>query len=358
MKKIMYSPEYRKIWDDFCLEQPKAWFWHTSYWLEYCLESRFDVETKNLSYLVMDDSLQTVWAIVPLIIEIQGEYREFSFSGGPIPEPIIKAALGRKEKEIEKFIFAEYSLLAIANDVQRIAIRQSNAYQGKMEFSDTILTRRGYTDMSIYTSVLSLQRNEEQLLAEMTKGHRSAISKAIRSSIEIEKYDELTITADKWHSFKESYFTAAGKKTRPEKAFEILFQFIKDGYGYLFESFEQGQSSSFVYVIVYKSYAYYSMSCRNKEIVTVDSQILQWEIIKFLKKKSILYYELGEQYFTPSFFYPVDAKKIAISQYKRGFGGELITQCSGEYYFSQEYFIKIWNQRCKKFRAYIFEECK
>lgn len=197
MKKVMYSPEYQYIWDQFCQDQPEAWFWHTSFWVEYCLASRFGVESQNLSYLIMDDGMQTVWAIVPLIIDRSGEGVEFSFSGGPIPQPVIKANIGRKEKEIEKYIFAEYAILARENNVQRITIRQSNVCQTQKECVEPLLIKHGYIDMSGYTSVLDLGQDEERILAGMTKGHRSVITKGLRLGLEIKTYDQLTITERK-----------------------------------------------------------------------------------------------------------------------------------------------------------------
>jgi len=262
-------------------------------------------------------------------------------------------------KEIEKYIFAEYKRLAKVNNVQRIAIRLSNMCKTQEDCTEPVLIRYGYIDISGYTSVLNLEHNEEYLLAGMTKGHRSSITKAIRLGVEVKSYDQLTITEEKWRDFKESYFNAAKKHTRPDTTFELLFRFIQNGHGYLFESFEKAQWSGFIYILVYKSYAYYAMSCRNSEETTVaNSQIIQWEVIKWLKKRNVKLYELGEQYFTPSFFYPVDSKMIAISQHKRGFGGILIPQVSGEYYFSQEYFAKVWNSRYNKFYAYISEGCE
>jgi hypothetical protein len=351
MEKVMYSPEYKEVWDNFCEQQPKAWFWHTSYWLEYCLESRFGVETKNLSYLVMDDKQENVLAVVPLVLEATTAGKEFSLSAGPLPEPVIREGLGKMGKKIENFIFEEYQTVAKHNQVQRIVIRQSNIYQVLQETIDPVLIRHGYIDMTNYTSVLNLRQEEEELLAGMTKGHHSAITKALRIGVEVKIYDHLTITADKWQHFMESYFHAAGKKTRPDATFARLLQMIQHGYGYLFESVQEGKTTGFVYIIVYKTYAYYAMSCRMiEDTAAVSSQIIQWEVIKLLKKKDIIYYELGEQYFTPSFFYPVDEKMIAISQHKRGFGGNIVPQIIAEQYFSQSCFDKNWDQRSKSYK--------
>ena len=348
MKKVNFSPEYERVWDEFCLQQEEAWFWHTSLWLEFCLESRFGVKTENLSYLLMDDKLQSILAIVPLILEIKGQSREFTFNGGPMPAPVIKA-VGKQQKEIEKFIFNEYKEKAVEKAVQRIAIRQGNIFQTKRKFTDPQLIKQGYIDISVYTSVLDLTQSDQQLLAGMTKGHRSAIKKAIRLETKVKFYDKYTITDEKWTEFKNAYFAAAGKQTRPNITFERFFQLIGAGIGYLFESSCQNQSTGFVYVIVCKSYAYYALSCRTLNDTAEGSQVTQWEIIKLLKENKVGYYELGEQYFTPTFFYPVDPKMIAISQHKRGFGGLLLSQNTGEYFFSQQYLTTVWGERYRQF---------
>jgi hypothetical protein len=90
------------------------------------------------------------------------------------------------------------------------------------------------------------------------------------------------------------------------------------------------------------------MGC-NFDTGQVGSQIIHWEIIKFLKVKNIVYYELGEQIFSANLYYPVDQKKMTICRFKRRFGGALVPQLTAEYYYSSEYMKTLWNERMEHY---------
>ncbi len=79
MEITFYSETIAKDWDDFVMRNDNAWFWHTTDWLLYCLNSQFGVTTVNKSFCLREN--KKIVAIVPLIVEkkvVKGkEFKQF-----------------------------------------------------------------------------------------------------------------------------------------------------------------------------------------------------------------------------------------------------------------------------------------
>lgn len=346
MKVQLYHPEHQYRWDQFCDSQQSAWFWHRTFWMHYSQNSRFDVKSKNLSYLLSDDTGQIIFAIVPLIKETVDGISEFTYGGGPTPAPVLNDTLGgRKRKEVQQFIFELYHQLAKDERIQRIVIRPANPRMTGQPFpSDAAYLRYGFTELPSYTSILNLEGNEDVLFRHMSENHQRAIQKAMGLDAKVQIYDQQSISQDVYDRFVRLYFQAAGKVTRPESTFEKWYQLIKTGHGFLAELRLAGEPIGYVYVLAYKHYSYYSMGC-NLSSDGIGSHVIHWEIIKFLRTRGTRFYELGEQFLSANLPDPADKKNIMISKFKRHFGGSLIPQPAAEFFYSLEYMKKIWAKR-------------
>lgn len=344
-----YHPGLEHLWNSFCNNHKEAWFWHTAFWMEYSLDCRFGVQTENMSYLLLDNDGRTVYAIVPLIKETSSGTSEFTYGGGPTPAPIINAVLREKKKnEVKQFIFEYYRKLAEQHQVQRIVLRHSNMKMTEEQNPEPVYLRNAFMELPSYTSVLSLQSDEEVIYKKMHDNHKWMIRKAQRLNAKVDVYDKTSISKEIMDDFINSYSKAAGKPTRPHSTFEKWHQFIQMGNGYLFKLKVSGEILGYVYILVYKNYAYYCMSCQlgGSE---VGSHIIQWEIIKFLKSKKIHFYELGEQFFSSTPYAPASGKIMTISRFKRRFGGSLVPQWTAEYFYSGEYMKTMWNGRLEAY---------
>ena len=347
------SSETERIWNEFCESQEEAWFWHTTGWIKYCEHSRFGVDARKLSFMIINDG--KILAIVPLLLEVNQSKgnREFTFSGGPTPFFVIdQSAERRKASAIQDLIWNEIERLATLHNVGRIWMRanvQNNGYLSSINV-DNPLTRKGFLDTSLYSCIISLNHEEKTLLSEMRKGHKAAVKKSIKQLTAV-CYDSDTITVDKLNQFRDIYFSVAGKVTRPSETFDMLFEFIKSGHGFLFEAVFEHHIAGYSLIILYKQYAYYAMACVVQEYKDYDvSHFLEWQAFCSLKQKNILYYELGEQYFGGTLSCIVSDKMKSISAFKRGFGGRLYLQCSGEYFFLKEYFDETYAARLQEYK--------
>lgn len=352
MVEVPYCEEYRHRWDEFCNNHSQAWFWHRTIWIEYCINSVFDACIVNLSYLIIDEKSNEILAVVPFFLENNGDLQTFSFSKGPCPAPLINEKLaGLKKKSIEQLIFGNYMKKAGDYNAIKIAIRQSNGKISENRTDETLLIKNGYTDISNFTSVLDLSLDEQQILINMSKGHKSEIKKALKYDFTVNVYNANGLTRSKFMEFQDSYFQAAGKVTRPQQAFDILEQIVYLGNAFLLESVENDKTTGYVYIIHFKNYAYYAMSCRlhsNIEMVNPGHSLI-WHAITYLKSIGIRYFELGEQYFSPNIYYPIDKKAISISLFKRGFGGDLIRQPIGEKIFSDKSIRAVYEERINSY---------
>jgi hypothetical protein len=339
-------------WDDFCDAQDEAWFWHTTGWIKYCEHSRFGVDARNLSFVIIKE--ERIMAIVPLLLEVNqvNSGREFTFSGGPTPFFVIDQFAQRLEASaIQHLIWDEIERLATLHNVGRIWMRanvQNNGYLFGINV-DNPLARKVFLDTSIYSCIVSLNREEKVLLSEMRKGHKAAVKKSMKQITTV-CYDSDNVTIDKLNKFRDFYFSVAGKVTRPPETFDMLFEFIKNGRGLLFEAILDHTIVGYTLVILYKQYAYYAMACVVQEFKDYDvSHFLEWQAFCRLKQENIIYYELGEQHFGSSLSCIVTDKMKSISAFKRGFGGSLYLQCSGEYFFTKDYFDKTYAERLQEY---------
>ena len=303
MKIIKLDSMYYDAWNEFCRQ--RTFFWHTTHWLSYLQHSKFGVEFTDHSFFIENNG--KIAAIVPLVQE-----GDQLFSPG---------------FEDRKEILQEVKRIAGENGIKRIRVN-----------SDI----KKCLDISGYTCVLDLGN------IRPTKGHKSAIKKG-------EKYLAYRETAD-IDRFKDDYFRIAEKVTRPDKTFELLGQWLKQGYGTLLEAQFDGKTAGYTYILHWKYYAYYFMSCVEPEVRQNDvSHYLQAKAFEILRQKGVKQYELGEQAYNSLYCQPSE-KERNISKFKRGFGGEIIRAPVSEYFFDGAYMRQVYEERLKNYLRSEFNE--
>ena len=105
----------------------------------------------------------------------------------------------------------------------------------------------------------------------------------------------------------------------------------------------------FSYFIKYKNNVYYGSACNDPEFEKISiGHLIQWNAIKWMKEKGVIYYEIGFQKFFNELTEPSTDKEINISFYKKSFGGFTIPVFRGEKYYDKEYFLGIYKERIEK----------
>lgn len=297
MNIIKYSNYDYAKWNNYCFDN--SLFWKSRYWINYYKNSKFDVNFNDYSFFLEQN--RKIIDVVPLIQE-KDELYSPGFSD-------------------KKEILQEIKRIALENDIKRIQVD-----------SDI----KSYLNISGYTNILDLHK---EIIP--TKGCKSNI-KTGRKYLTYEKCVNI-------EKFKSDYFRIAGKKTRPDKTFKLLRNWIQKGYGFLLEAQYKDKTAGYIYILTYKKSAYYFMAATFEEYKQYNvNHFLLWEAFKTLKNRGIEKIDLGEQVFNTLHYQPIE-KEFNISKFKKGFGGELIQQPKSEYFFDQEYFKQTMEIRIQKY---------
>jgi len=307
MNIVKLGSVHYDAWNEFC--QENTWFWHTTHWLKYLQNSKFGVEFKDHSFFMENN--KEIASIVPLIQE-----GNELFSPGFVDD---------------KDILAEVKRIALENGIKRIQVNADI---------------REYLNISGYTCILDLEN------INSTKGHKSAIKKAERH------LDYIAPLHTQY--FKHDYFDIAGKVTRPHETFEILGQWISQGFGTLLEARTKSNTAGYVYILHWADRAYYFMSAVFPEYKEFNvTHYLLWQSFDILRQKGVRWLEMGEQVFNSPHCQPGE-KECNISKFKRGFGGQVVVSPASEFFFDKECFKKTYEERVKKYyeNTAIFPEAR
>jgi hypothetical protein len=356
---VPLSPHRYAEWDQFCLQSPDSWFWHTSQWLEYTLHYRPELLPRSYSFFCLHAG--SVAAICPLIIETygreEGTIREFSYGGDAGPAPAASDTLSQQtRKKVLQRVFAYVNELARELNVARASFRMSplagSFWDATIPMPNPLL-KFGFSDVSLTTQVIELVADEQQLLVGMRKGHRADITRA-EKLLQATVLDKDSVTSEAFERYRMLHHKAAGRVTRPLATFQMMYNWIRDGLAILSVASLYGKDVGFALVSVYKDGAYYSSSCEDPEHNNLPiGHILQRRAMQWLKRHSVRRYEIGLQFYSSQPHAIVSEKESNISFFKRGFGGAPVTLWRGERFYDKQYCLTILNERAEKYAATV-----
>lgn len=343
MELTSLSDKNKKEWDNFCLKSDDAWFWHTSDWISYTLDYDPEIESENLSFFVEDRGV--LKAICPLILE-KRDVNNFAFGGNYTPMPSFLNDLDESEKEkIQKKIFEYIDELAIKHKVSvskfKFTALEKNYLDGKFKFNS--LLKFGFLDVSIGTQIIDLSLSLEDLKSNIRHGHKSDITKA-EKNMTFEIFDKNNNDKDIFEKYRIAKVEHGS--TRSKKTFDLMFEFIERGEAFLVVARDDKEIVSFSYFFVYKNNAYYGSSVNlNDDSKLPMSHGIQWQAIQYMKSIGVKHYEVGWQVYSPGLNDFSSPKEVAISKFKRGFGGEIVPLFMAEKYYDKKYLSETFEKR-------------
>lgn len=350
MEIIPLTKERYGEWNDFCEKSDDAWFWHTTYWLEYALEYRPEVKKQNLSFFVFDKN--TPLAICPLVLENDGTVIQFSLAGDFGQLPALKNGLNSTvNNQILKFVFEHIDILAKKNKVKKSLMRSTVLL--KSESKSNILVKFGYLDASLTTQVIDTQKTLQEIKKDIRHGHLSDITKAGKI-LAADVFDKVSLTKEIFEKYVDLHFKAAGRVTRPRSTFDAMFDIVKRGDGFLLGAKKDGIYIGFSYFLLYKNKSYYFSACNDPEFEDVPiAHFIQWNALVWMNKSKCSAYEIGWQHYGPTLLGTPSAKEINIDRFKRGFGGDARVLFRGEKYYDDKLFIDVYTKRIQEFAKSI-----
>ena len=357
MEIILLDSGNENEWNDFCLNGCNAWFWHTAYWMNYVIEYRLEYHPVQMSFFIRENN--KFMAVCPLILENHDGKKEFSFSSFAVPSPVMSDDTGsKKQKKVLDFIF-EY----IDDQAKMLAVKKASFRFSPLAdlciksngYPSNYLLKYGYLDATFNTQILDISPEPEQIKSDVRKGHKYDISRASKQ-LDVHVYDAESIDRATFDLYCELHHKDAGRVTRPPITFDMMFDWIKKGYAILAGARlkEKDQFIGFSYHIIYKSGAYYASACSDPDCGEMPiAHCILWESIRWLHNKGIQFFEIGWQFYGSEFHYHTSPKELQISKFKRGFGGDQVSQIVGEKYYDTDFFEKEYLKKLETYKEYI-----
>jgi hypothetical protein len=351
---VPLAPEREAAWDEFAERSDDAWFWQTTRWIRWARAISEDRFVATRSFLIKAGT--EVLAICPVNIELRGGQRVFSFLGGPIPAPAIRNDItGKGRSRVLSAYVSALADLACADGVVYGSVKNPfTRLLRAVPLTDiNPWLRVGFSDLPVLTQVIDLRRSEERLWAEVSKGHRSDIKRAARACL-VRIWDAQSITRDKFAQYKAVHAKDAGRVTRSAATFDMMEDWVRDGFAVLAEANHAGKPAAFGVIITHKNNAYYGSGCRDPDVDLPVSHTLQWTVLQWLRRHGCQLYDIGLQHFGPQWFGVPSAKEIAIASFTRGFGGETVPLVTAEWFYSADALERFFRQRLQNYSAACF----
>ncbi|MFW2501334.1 GNAT family N-acetyltransferase [Clostridium diolis] len=347
--KFINEMDY-KIWNEFCINNSYATFFHTSYAMEYFKECSFNIKAQQKSFMIYENN--NLIACMPVFLETIDNENNLSYGGGQLLSPLITETLNKAGKrKVMKIILQKLDEIAYENNVNKISFYipyLSNKYINSLVKYNYFL-QYGYVDTSGLTCILDLEPTEEEIFKKFTKGHKADINKS-KKYLELEIINNEDVSEKKIDDFMRYYFKIAGKHTRPQNTFNNICKWVKEEKGVLFKAIYNNNVCGYSFYSYYKDTAYYYMACKDNNLNNLKiSHYLQWEAIKYLKNQGIKFLELGTQDFEDTLYNFPSEKDINISKFKRGFGGFIMPVYKAEKFYSSKSLKKCYEERIEKY---------
>ena len=357
MEVVLLDNKNKHDWNDFCLNSSDAWFWHTTYSMKYVINYRPEDNPVQMSFFVRENNKYI--AVCPLILENQDGINKFSCSAFAVPAPAVSDEIGnKKKKKVLDFIFeyidSQAQLLGVKKASFRFSPLADVCVQSK-GYPSNYLLKYGYLDATFNTQILDITPAPDQLKSDLRKGHKYDINRASRM-LDAYIYDAKSIDRATFDLYCKLHHTDAGRVTRPQITFDMLYDWIKMGYAILVGVTLKGKDQfvGFSYHSVYKQGAVYGSACSDPDCGKMPiAHFILWESIRWLHNNGIRFFEIGWQFYGSEFHYRTSRKEYQISKFKRGFGGKQMPQIVGEKFYDPDFFEKEYMKKIKKYKAHV-----
>jgi len=325
----------KKIWEEFLDSHPESNFLQSWLWAEFqeslgrkIFRTGFFEKEKltGVCFSYIETSRRGKFLVVP---------------GGPIIDWQNKQEAREFKKTVEK----------IAKENECVFVRCRPQLEDS-DFSRKIFRELGFKNAPMYlhaelTSQLSIEKSEEELLANMRKATRYEIKKAQKLGIKIStKYDKKS--ADNFIRLQDE--TAKRQKFVPFSKKFLLNQFdifIKNNNAILYTATYQGKLLAQAFIIFYGNEAVYHYGASTEDGRRYPgAYIIQWEAIREARRRGIKRYN----------FWGVapegngDHRFSGLSLFKRGFAGVDVSYLPAQdsVIDSKRYLINHWIEKIRR----------
>ena len=340
----------KKLIDNFLKESIFAWFQHSYDWIKYTVNMHKS-NSIDLSFVVFQNNILV--ALVPLVKEPIKNFEDknqLSMSGFPTVYPAILSSLSiNNVRKLEKIIFKKIFKIIEEQDISYVNIYISPLSDGilKGKINANPLLKFGFNDTSISTNILMLNKDILEIFNSFSDTTKNKIRYAETNKLHTTIFDQQNINSDIFNKYKNIHLDAAGRKTRPEKTWDIMYQWIKDGKSILAITFKDKKEIAGQIINTFNKKAYFQSGATLPEYSTFKGtgHYAHWKIIQYLHSINFTNYEIGWNWYNGISEEVADIKMQSISQFKRSFGAEIYPVFRGEWFKEKELMKKIYLER-------------
>jgi hypothetical protein len=193
-----------------------------------------------------------------------------------------------------------------------------------------LLLLRGYCPQLSFTSLVNLKQSQEMLWSNLRKSFKSLINKESKK-VTLKFYHGSAADVylfDHWISLYSSAIRRGNKQLSP-KAIASMHDAIKKNMGFIVLAYEDEKLLGAILFNHSNNIAYYSAAANSDDIEASTNRyighLLMWEGIKKLKESKCSELEIGPLDFENQLYCNNDTKLLNITNFKLGFGGEVVS---------------------------------
>lgn len=305
---------------------------YSALWHEFQKEYSKPFFVEDESFLMMQDNVPIAVAKV-FIEEDDNGNRHIGWDQGFLEVPYVNCALPiNKQKKVQKEIMHKVDEIAMRYGCKKAMYKFDvllNPNFKNYAYNFNWLMQFGYLDYTSISRIIYLGKNENELKKDFRKGTKSEVKKGETLNIIIKDYRN--VSKKDIIDCREIYEYDAGGVTRTSELLEYYYLLISRNMGLIGFAELDGKKVATMISVFYHGTAYYLLYAEKTDQAnhTSPGYSLQVSMIKSLKSRNILYYDMGEQVFGKTHYNNPDFKEINISLYKRGFGGYMVPMFRG-----------------------------
>mgnify|MGYP001167680288 FL=1 len=320
-----FSLSYRSDfnWDEIFFNCSPQVVFYRSHYIEFATEC-----LRGNDILCVDFSLGIkldgkIIALFPLFYIENKNKKILGFLEDTICPPIFINSISKKiKKEVSGLLVEKLKSLFLKLNINNPIISDQLWPSNSLSIWHKSILNHSKKCAVIRELFLNLNSDYSKTRSYYRKSYKALISKADKlfKPFKLEENDKVA-----WNEFRILHYNSAGRKTRSDRSWELLFHEIKEGKSDLYfcrdiDGIMRGGS----FVMKSNLEAFYAVAAYDRDFFHLPiGHYLQDFIIKDLLKTNIQWYRFGRLYKKSDFDMPND-KQIQIGQFKAGFSSDLI----------------------------------
>jgi len=309
-----------------------------------------------LNYSFLLEEKGKIVAACPLVVEnkiINGvNYKIGSLFNLSLPKPLILNYVDNKKiiKKIVRMIFQEIDEIARKANISKIQYNFS--YMDCCNELRSIyykeLYKRHYIDVSLLSHRLDITKSPNTIFKEVSKGHR-AILKKINMEVIFNNVCNLEIPFGEFKKKMNIYHIG-------DKSLKYFFSLYQKNRLEFCDIFSDSKEAGNIIFLKNNLDVSYFLSHKNAGIDQPIHHKGLWEAIEKYHSEKYLFLDFGVAFLGKNINYIPSTKQLAITDFKRGFGGEIFPFVRFEKFFEKNLYEFEQKLKINNYKKCFFDE--